>query len=79
MKRIEIYDSAFREIFMIDPDMELTDKNILNVEAWHSLEHFAFVAELEERFAIKLSDEDIIKLTSYEAGLEILRQYGIEI
>ena len=48
-------------------------------KAWDSVGHMALVAALEDAFNIMLEMDDIIDLSSFEKGKEILRKYDVEI
>ena len=48
-------------------------------KAWDSVGHMALVAALEDAFDIMLEMDDIIDLSSFEKGKEILRKYAVEI
>lgn len=47
--------------------------------AWDSVGHMALVAGLEDAFDIMIEMDDIIDLSSFEKGKEILRKYDVEI
>ena len=47
--------------------------------AWDSVGHMALVAALEDAFDIMMEMDDIIDLSSFEKGKEILRKYDVEI
>ena len=46
--------------------------------AWDSVGHMALVAALEDAFDIMMEMDDIIDLSSFEKGKEILRKYDVE-
>ena len=48
-------------------------------KAWDSVGHMTLVAALEDAFDIMLEMDDIIDLSSFEKGKEILRKYDVEI
>ena len=48
-------------------------------KAWDSVGHMALVAALEDAFNIMLEMDDIIDLSSFGKGKEILRKYDVEI
>ena len=48
------------------------------VELWDSVGHMSLVAALEDEFDIMIDTDDIIDLSSYEKGIEILKKYNIE-
>jgi len=47
--------------------------------AWDSVGHMTLVAHLEEAFDIMMEMDDIIDLSSFEKGKEILRKYDVDI
>ena len=49
-----------------------------DVEAWDSVGHMTLVAALEDAFDISLDTDDIIDLSSFEKGLEILAKYDVQ-
>ena len=49
-----------------------------SVELWDSVGHMSLVAALEDEFDIMIDTDDIIDLSSYEKGKEILVKYGVE-
>lgn len=46
---------------------------------WDSVGHMSLIAEIEDAFDIVMDTDDIIDLSSYEKGIEILKKYDIEI
>jgi acyl carrier protein len=48
-------------------------------KAWDSVGHMSLVAALEDAFDIMLEMDDIVDLSSFEKGKEILRKYDVEI
>ena len=47
--------------------------------AWDSVGHMTLVAALEDAFDVMMEMDDIIDLSSFEKGKEILRKYDVEI
>ena len=47
--------------------------------AWDSVGHMTLVAHLEDAFDIMMEMDDIIDLSSFEKGKEILRKYDVDI
>ena len=66
--------------------MICVDTSVLNsrfskntVEEWDSVHQLNITALLEELFDILFDPEDIMALTSYDKGIEILKKYQVEI
>lgn len=78
MENLEKYDKAFMEVFELDKD-RLDDKLVYqSIQLWDSVGHMSLVAALEDAFDIMMEMDDIIDLSSYEKGKEILAEkYGI--
>ena len=47
--------------------------------SWDSVGHMTLVAGLEDAFDIMMEMDDIIDLSSFEKGREILRKYDVDI
>ncbi len=80
MTNLEKYNNAFIESFEITEE-QLAGLKYQDIEAWDSVGHMSLVAALEEAFDIMMDTDDIIDLSSYEKGKEILAKdaYGVEI
>ena len=48
-------------------------------DQWDSVGHMKLIAALEDAFDIMVDMDDIIDLSSFEKGKEILRKYDVEI
>lgn len=67
MTNLEKYNKQF----------EITEEQLLGleyqaVETWDSVGHMGLIVALEEAFDIMMDTDDIIDLSSYEKGKEIL-------
>lgn len=78
MENLEKYDKAFMEIFELGKE-ELNENLVYqSIKLWDSVGHMSLVAALEDAFDIMLEMDDIIDLSSYEKGKEILAEkYGV--
>ena len=78
MNNIEKYNQAFKNALDVS-ESELNGLEYQAIENWDSVGHMGLVAEIEEAFDIMLDTDDIIDLSSYEKGMEILsKNYNIE-
>ncbi len=79
MNNIEKYNNAFMETFEITEDV-LPGLKYQDITAWDSVGHMSLIAALEDAFDIMMDTDDIIDLSSYEKGKEILAKddYGVE-
>ena len=48
------------------------------VVEWDSIGHMSLIAELEEAFDIMMEMDDIIDLSSYKKGFELVAKYGVD-
>lgn len=78
MSNLEKYNQAFMTAFEIGAD-QLAGLKYQDIEAWDSVGHMQLIAELEDAFDIMMDTDDIIDLSSYEKGKEILskEEYGV--
>ncbi|MBR4853809.1 MAG: acyl carrier protein [Alistipes sp.] len=77
MTNLEKYNNAFVETLQISEE-KLVGLKYQSVELWDSVGHMTLVATIEDAFDIMMDTDDIIDLSSYEKGIEILKKYNIE-
>lgn len=78
MTNLEKYNKAFCDSFELD-ESKLAGLKYQSVELWDSVGHMTLIANLEDAFDIMMETDDIIDLSSYEKGKEILsKNYGVE-
>ena len=78
MKNNEKYVQAFVET------LEIAEEQVVGLEyqaitAWDSVGHMSLIAAIGDAFDIMMDADDIIDLSSFEKGKEILaKNYGVE-
>ena len=77
MTNLEKYNNVFCENLNVTPD-QLASLKYQGVELWDSVGHMTLVAAIEDAFDIMMDTDDIIDLSSYEKGKEILKKYDVE-
>ena len=77
MTNLEKYNNVFVENLQVPVD-QLATLKYQGVELWDSVGHMTLVAALEDAFDIMMDTDDIIDLSSYEKGKEILKKYDVE-
>lgn len=78
MSNIKKYNGIFCETLQLSEE-ELVGLKYQSVELWDSVGHMSLVAALEDAFDIMMETDDIIDLSSYEKGIEILKEkYNVE-
>ena len=77
MTNLEKYNQAFIECFEIGED-QLEGLEYQAIPTWDSVGHMGLIAALEDAFDIMMDTDDIIDLSSYEKGKEILAKYDVE-
>lgn len=78
MANIDKYKKIFIETFEID-ETKLNGLQYQDIKEWDSVGHMSLIAALEDSFDIMMDTDDIIDLSSFEKGKEILSEnYGIE-
>lgn len=78
MANLEKYNAAFCETLNVE-ESQLAGLKYQAVPNWDSVGHMSLVAAIEDAFDIMMEMDDIIDLSSYEKGKEILKKYGVEI
>lgn len=77
MANLEKYNAAFCETLNVE-EAQLAGLKYQAVPNWDSVGHMSLVAAIEDAFDIMMEMDDIIDLSSYEKGKEILKKYGVE-
>ncbi len=78
MSNKEKYIKAFTESLEVSED-QLAGLKYQDIKAWDSVGHMNLIAAIEEAFDIMMDTDDIIDLSSFEKGMEILSSnYDIE-
>ena len=76
MTNEEKYTEAFMQAVDIDAETA-RGLEFQAIPAWDSVGHMGLVAALEETFDIMLEPDDIVDLSSFAKGKELLGKYGI--
>tara|TARA_Y100000389_G_C17455214_1_gene517683 strand:- start:2633 stop:2872 length:240 start_codon:yes stop_codon:yes gene_type:complete len=75
---LEIYEKIFTDVFSVSNDsLEKLEYN--QIDQWDSIGHMTLVSELEDKFKISMETDDIIDLSSFKKGKEILKKYKVSI
>jgi len=71
------YDKVFMDSLSLKESELTPDLSYNKVDSWDSLGHMALVTGLEEAFGVTLETDDVINLSSYLTGQDVLRKYGV--
>ena len=78
MNNLKKYNEIFMKVFSVE-EKALEELEYQGIDEWDSVGHMELIAELEDGFDIMMDTDDIIDLSSFEKGKEILSEnYGIE-
>lgn len=79
MNNLEKYNKVFAETLEIGED-KLEGLTYQSIQTWDSVGHMSLIASLENAFDIMFDTMDVIDLSSYEKGKEILskEEYGVD-
>lgn len=78
MTNLEKYVQAFVDSLEV-PAGQVEALKYGESDQWDSVGHMKLIAALEDAFDIMVDMDDIIDLSSFEKGKEILRKYDVEI
>lgn len=78
MTNKEKYINCFVEALEVQAD-KVENLEYQGVESWDSVGHMSLVAAIEDAFDIMMDTDDIVDLSSFAKGIEILKKYDIEI
>lgn len=78
MSNKEKYVNAFVEALEVSVD-QVVGLKYQEIPNWDSVGHMGLIAAIEDAFDIMMDTDDIIDLSSFEKGMEILsKNYDIE-
>lgn len=78
MGNIEKLKEAFVEGLEI-PMEEVEAATMESVDKWDSIGQMSLVAIIEDAFGIEFEPDEVMRFTSFAAGVDILKNHGIEI
>lgn len=79
MENLEKYNNAFVQVFGAKAEELNINYGKETVEEWDSVHQLSLISELEETFDIMFDPEDIMEMTSYAKGKELLKKYDIRL
>ena len=79
MTNLEKYKKAYIESLSLENDFKVEDLEYNGIPEWDSIGHMTLVSAIEDEFDISMETDDIIDLSSFKKGIEILSKYKIEI
>ena len=77
MENLEKYNNAFVQVFGAKAEELNDDYGKDTVDEWDSVHQLSLIAEFEEAFDIMFDPEDIMEMTSYANGKELLAKYDV--
>lgn len=77
MENLEKYNNAFVEVFGAKLEELNDDYSKENVGEWDSVHQLTLISIFEEAFDIMFDPEDIMEMTSYAKGKELLAKYDV--
>ena len=79
MTNYEKYCDVFKRVFELDDNTDVTVLAFQETPMWDSIGHMNLAAVLEETFDVRFEIDDIIDLSSFKKGIEILSKLGVVI
>ena len=78
MRNLDLLKKAFIEVLSIDPASDFDGLAYGVTAGWDSVAHMALVAAIEEAFEIMLASDEVIDVSNFQKGKEIVSRHGIE-
>ena len=79
MGNLEKYNNAFVQVFGSKAEDLNDDYGRETVSEWDSVHQLSLIAQMEDAFDIMFDPEDIMEMTSYAKGKELLKKYEVEL
>ena len=78
MNNVDKLKNAFVEGLEI-PIEEVENATMDSMEKWDSIGQMSLIAIIEDEFGIELEQEEVMQFNSFAAGVNILKNHGIEL
>ena len=69
---------VFVDALELPDGVDVENLKYRDIAQWDSLGHMTLVAAIEDEFAVQLETEQVIDLSSFKVGLDMLRSMGID-
>lgn len=69
--------AVFRSSLNLPDDADVDGLAYRAIPAWDSLTHMALVAAMEDEFAIRITQDEMIRMDSFAAALRLLDEHGV--
>ncbi|MTJ83370.1 MAG: acyl carrier protein [Telmatospirillum sp.] len=80
MKLEDVLAEIFIDVLRLDKDVDVKTLKYRSTEKWDSLAHMELVTALEERFDIMLDNVDVLRISSFQAAVDIIgTKYGVAV
>ena len=73
----EKYQSIFIKSLSIDESKFNENIKYNEIPEWDSIGHMTLISGLEDGFNISMETDDIVDLSSFKKGMDILKKYNI--
>jgi acyl carrier protein len=70
--------AVFVDALELPEGVDVENLKYRDIEQWDSLGHMTLVAAIEEEFDVVLETEQVIDLSSFKVGLDMLRSMGVD-
>tara|TARA_Y100000590_G_scaffold470645_1_gene667334 strand:- start:5164 stop:5403 length:240 start_codon:yes stop_codon:yes gene_type:complete len=77
MSNKEKYQSIFIKSLSIDSSKFNENIKYNEIPEWDSIGHMTLISGLEDGFNISIETDDIVDLSSYKKGMDILKKYKV--
>lgn len=77
MTNIEKLKNAFVEGLEIPMD-EIENATMESVDKWDSIGQMSLIAIIEDAFGVEFEPDEVMRFTSFVAGVDILKNHNIE-
>ncbi len=79
MTNLEKYNKVFLTNFKGITEEDLPNLKYRAVHAWESVGHMELVSDLEDKFGVSFSTLEVLDFNTYQKGIELLREHGVDI
>ena len=80
MTNLEKYNNILKRAFRLtDAQLNDNDMKYNHTPNWDSVGHVEMISDMEEAFGVQFETVDIMSFSTYTAGINILRDMGVDL
>ena len=74
MNTVDKLREIIQDVLQIDPGSIDWDQQFVEYQNWDSMNYMLFIIEIERRFGIDLTNDEIVEMDNFNKGVELINK-----